>query len=90
MFDGKFSNATFAGLLCVCRDHNLFLMFQEPLKQGLYFPLRLGDTDLNDGNLWRCLEPLIVANSRLQVVCWSVVAALYAICGFIVWSCVAR
>jgi hypothetical protein len=24
------------------------------------------------------------------VVCWSVVAALYAICGFIVWSCVAR
>ncbi len=26
----------------------------------------------------------------LAVACWSVVAALYAICGFIVWSCVAR
>jgi hypothetical protein len=26
----------------------------------------------------------------LAVVFWSVVAALYAICGFIVWSCVAR
>jgi hypothetical protein len=26
----------------------------------------------------------------LAVVCWSVVAALYVICGFIVWSYVAR
>lgn len=25
MFDGESSNATVTGLLCVCRDHNLFL-----------------------------------------------------------------
>jgi hypothetical protein len=31
-----------------------------------------------------------VSERVFAVVCWSVVAAFYAICGFIVWSCVAR
>jgi hypothetical protein len=31
-----------------------------------------------------------VSERVLAVVWWSVVAALYAICGFIVWWCVAR
>src|SRR5882724_2257187 len=51
LFAGEFSNATVTGLLSVCRDHNLFLMFQKPLNEGLYFPLLLCDTGLNDDNL---------------------------------------
>jgi hypothetical protein len=38
----------------VCVAITISLMFQMPFNQGLYFPLRLGDTNLNNGNLWGC------------------------------------